>query len=466
LSLRARFTVYLIVVHALLAVAGVYVLRENRLWLFAVEAVFVASLATGVILVRRMFRALAFVGESAQFLNDSDYTTRFLDVGQPEIDRLIAVYNRMVDSLRTERQRVQEQHYFLGRVLDVSPSGILVLDFDGRIDLVNPAAVRLLQRPVDTLRGKTLAGSGVPILQTLASLAPGEGRLTATQGGRRVRAQRGAFIDRGFPRSFFLLEELTEELRQSEKAAYEKLIRMMSHEVNNSVGASSSLLQSSLAYGSQLSGADRADFERALQIAIDRMGQLNLFMRSFADVVRLPQPARQPVQLLEVLRRIEGLVHADREARGIAWAWDVQEDGAVVAMDAVQMEQALLNIVKNAIEAIDDTAGDPRTWGAASAAHDAETVEGNAQRTAARRTRGTVTLRLARANGRLRLTIEDTGPGIPPDVREQLFTPFFTTKPHGQGIGLTMVQEILSNHGFDFSLDSLPGGPTRFTIDL
>jgi nitrogen fixation/metabolism regulation signal transduction histidine kinase len=461
LSLRARFTVYLLVVHILLAAAGIYVFRENRLWLFAVEAVFVASLSTGIVLMRRMFRALAFVAESAQFLNDSDYTTRFLDVGQPEIDRLIAVYNRMVDSLRAERQRVQEQHYFLGRILDVSPSGILVLDFDGRIDLVNPAAERLLQRPVDSLRGTTLPGSGVPILQALASLGSGEGRVTATQGGRRVRAQRGTFVDRGFPRSFFLLEELTEELRQSEKAAYEKLIRMMSHEVNNSVGASSSLLQSSLAYGSQLSGADRADFERALQIAVDRMGQLNLFMRSFADVVRLPQPACQTVNVVDVLRRIEGLVHADREKCGIAWAWDVEEDDAVAAMDAVQMEQALLNIVKNAIEAIDETAGDPRT-----AAHDADTVEGDAQSTPARRTRGTVTARVTRANGRLRVTIEDTGPGVPPDVREQLFTPFFTTKPHGQGIGLTMVQEILSNHGFEFSLDSAPDGPTRFTIDM
>jgi len=207
LSLRTRFIVYLLVVHALLAAAGIYFFRENRLWLFAVEAVFVGSLATGVVLVRRMFRALAFVGESAQFLNDSDYTTRFLEVGQPEIDRLIAVYNRMVDSLRAERQRVQEQHYFLGRVLDVSPSGILVLDFDGRIDLINPAAERLLQRPADSLRGATLAGSGVPILETLASLGSGEGRVTAIHGGRRVRAQRGTFLDRGFPRSFFLLED-------------------------------------------------------------------------------------------------------------------------------------------------------------------------------------------------------------------------------------------------------------------
>jgi two-component system, NtrC family, nitrogen regulation sensor histidine kinase NtrY len=445
LSLRARFTLYLILVHALLAAAGVYFLRENRLWLFAVEAVFVVSLASGVALVRRMFRALAFVAESAQFLNDSDYTTRFRDVGQPEIDRLIAVYNRMIDSLRTERQRVQEQHYFLGRILDVSPSGIVVLDLDGRIDLVNPAAERLLQRPAAALRGRGLALPDVPLFETLLSLAPGESRVTAAHSGRRLRVQRGTFLDRGFSRSFFLIEELTEELRQSEKAAYEKLIRMMSHEVNNSVGASSSLLQSSLSYGAQLSLADRADFERALQIAIDRMGQLNVFMRSFADVVRLPAPARQAVNVVDVLRRIEGLVRAEREARGIAWRWEIHEEPAVVALDPVQMEHALLNVVKNAIEAID---------------HGAPSRDPNP----ASATRGTVAVRLRRVNGHLRLEVEDTGPGIPAAVREQLFTPFFTTKPHGQGIGLTMVQEILSNHGFGFALESRPSGPTTFTI--
>jgi two-component system, NtrC family, nitrogen regulation sensor histidine kinase NtrY len=446
LSLTARFTLYLVVVHALLATVGVYFLRQNRVWLFAVEVVFAASLVTGIALVRRMFRALAFLGESAQFLDDSDYATRFREVGQPEIDRLIGVYNRMIDSLRVERQRVQEQHYFLARILDVSPSGIVVLDLDGRIDLVNPAAERLLQRPADALRGRPLLSSDTPLLEAIASLLPGDARVTAAHGGRRVRVQRGTFLDRGFSRSFFLLEEMTEELRQSEKAAYEKLIRMMSHEVNNSVGASSSLLHSSLSYGTQLSAADRADFERALQIAIDRMGQLNVFMRSFADVVRLPPPARQPVDLVEVLRRIEGLVRPDLRARGITWRWAVEQEPAVVAMDPVQVEQALLNIVKNAIEAIGHD--EPRRPAA-----DAGTGP-----------RGAVTARLRRVDARLQLDIEDTGPGIPPAVREQLFTPFFTTKPHGQGIGLTMVQEILSNHGFPFTLESPPGRPTTFTI--
>ena len=179
------------------------------------------------------------------------------------------------------------------------------------------------------------------------------------------------------------------------------------------------------------------------------MGQLNLFMRSFADVVRLPPPARQPVNLVEMLRRIEGLVRADLDARGIGWQWALDEDPAVVSMDPVQMEQALLNIVKNAIEAIDHAAPQRPSGPEALPAH-----------------RGTVTVRLKRTEARLRLEVEDTGPSIPPEVRAQLFTPFFTTKSHGQGIGLTMVQEILSNHRFAYSLESADRGPTSFTITL
>ena len=432
-SIRARFVGYLVVVHVLFgALAVVLLLGAYRSWLIVVELLFAASLATGLALTRRLFGALSFVGDSAQFLQDSDYTARFLPVQQPEIDRLIGVYNRMIDHLRAERQRVQEQHFFLSRVLEASPSGILVLDFDGRLDLVNPAAARMLQQPATALRGRTLAGSEIPLLEAIALLDRGEGRVIGIHGGRRVRVQHGTFMDRGFARAFYLLEELTDELRQTERAAYEKLIRMMSHEVNNSVGASSSLLQSSLAYARQLASEDRQDFERALQIAIDRMGQLNAFMRGFADVVRLPAPVRQPTDLREMLARIETLTAPARRDRGIAWAWDEHTAIPLQSVDPVQMEQALVNIVKNGMEAAPDG--------------------------------GRITIRLGMDGLRPRLIVEDSGPGIPEDVREHLFTPFFTSKPDGQGIGLTMVQEILASHRLEFSLDGPPGGPTRFTI--
>jgi two-component system, NtrC family, nitrogen regulation sensor histidine kinase NtrY len=433
LSLRARFILYLAAVHGIAAAIGVLLVwqQEHRAWLLLLELLLAVSFATGVVLVMRLFRALAFVGESAQFLDDGEYTTRFVPVGQPEVDRLIGLYNRMVDQLRAERQRVQEQHYFLSRILDVSPAGIVVLDLDGRVDLLNPSAARLLQVERDALRGRTPAESGLPLLERLEALEPGAARVLSIAGGRRVRALRGTFLDRGFPRSFFLLEELTEELRQSEKAAYEKLIRMLSHEVNNSVGASGSLLQSSLAYAAQLAPADRTDFERALQIAIDRMGQLNAFMRSFADVVRLPPPVRQDTDLRELLEGIERLTRVQRHERRIGWVWQASPVPAV-QVDRVQMEQALINVVKNAIEAIGRD--------------------------------GTVTIVLATENGAVRVAIEDSGPGIPEPVRNQLFTPFFTTKAGGQGIGLTMVQEILQNHGAEYDLASAAGGPTRFTI--
>ena len=432
MSRRARFVAYLAAVHVLMAILAWQVVAMNRLWLIAAELVLVGSFLLGLHLVRGFFASLDFVHDSAQLLEDSDLMSRVRDVGQPEIDRLIHVYNRMVDSLREERVRLQEQHHFLTRVLHESPGGILVLDLEGRITLMNPAAERLLQLPGGRATETAPAALDHPLARELARVPAGESRVVALWGGRRVRIVHGTFPDRGFRRSFYLLEELTEELRQSEKAAYERLIRMLSHEVNNTVGASNSLLHSCLEYGEQLRPDDRRDYENALRVVIARTEQLTLFMRSFADVVRLPPPQRRPVDIRELLDGITGLLEAELERRHIALRWEGERSLGPLPLDRVQMEQALLNILKNAVEAA-----------------------GRA---------GTVTIRQRRENCRAVLEIEDSGPGIPPEARDQLFTPFFSTKEHGQGIGLTMVQEVLSNHDCTFSLDSRPGHPTRFTI--
>ena len=434
MSLRARFLVYLIAVHALMAGLAGWLIAQNRLWLIAAEIVLVISLLTGVWLVRSFFASVRFVDDSAQLLEDSDFMSRVRAVGQPEIDRLVAVYNRMVDSLRDERVRVQEQQQFLALVLQGSPGGILVLDFDRRVTLANPAAERLLQRSGPALQGQVLDSLPDPVSQALAALAPGTRRVLALWGGRRVRAQHGTFLDRGFRRSFFLLEELTEELRQSEKTAYEKLIRLLSHEVNNTVGASNSLLHSSLSYAPQLRAADQPDFEQAIGVVIARTEQLSAFMRSFADVVRLPAPRREPSEPADLVEAILTLVRAQADARGIVLRRAGEARLGLVQMDRVQMEHVLLNLVKNGLEAIGRD--------------------------------GTLTVRLLRHEGRPAIEIEDTGPGIPDDVRANLFTPFFSTKEGGQGIGLTMVQEILANHRFPFSFDAPEGGPTRVTVVL
>jgi PAS domain-containing protein len=230
-SLSARFLAYLVLLHALFAGVAFLLLRESRVWLLAVEAVFAVSLLLGLTLLRGLRRGLQPLEEASRLLAESDFTTRFREVGQPEVDRLVAVYNRMADELREERTRNQEHQGLLARILAVAPSGVVILDFEGKVAFANPAAGRLLGRPEGTLGGLRLDEVGTPLAEALVALPPGEAAIVPLAGARRVRCHRGSFLDRGFTRAFLLLEELTEELRQSEKAAYEKLVRLMSHEV-------------------------------------------------------------------------------------------------------------------------------------------------------------------------------------------------------------------------------------------
>jgi len=431
-TLRTRFLLYVAAVQLPLAVFAFYLYRHDRVLLLAVEAMFIVSLSTGIVLVRKLLAPLEALRSGAAFLSERDFSTRLKPTGQLELDALIDVYNRMIDSLREERIRLEEQQWFLAKVLQASPSGVVTLDFERRVASLNPRAQEMLGVTAEEAAGKRLAALGTPFAAALDGIGPGESRVVPLHGSRRVKAQGAEFLDRGFTRPFLVLEELTEELRQSEKAAYEKLIRMMSHEVNNSLGAASSLLHSCLLYKDQLSPDDRGDFENALNVVLARTERLNGFMKEFADVVRLPEPRKAPSDVLPLLRGIATLLGPEAERRRIALAWDVGDTLEAIPLDRRQLEQVFVNVLKNAMEAIGED--------------------------------GAITIRTGRRGGRRFVEVEDSGPGIPEEVRAQLFRPFFTTKENGQGLGLTVTQEILARHGFDFSLESAPGGPTRFTI--
>jgi len=201
------------------------------------------------------------------------------------------------------------------------------------------------------------------------------------------------------------------------------------------VGAATSLLDSCLHYGDQIRPEDREDFERALAVVIGRTRELNVFMQSFSDVVRLPAPHLRDTDLRGLVEDVGALFRTELERRRIAWRFVNGEAGPVLhAMDRGQMEQVVVNIVKNAMEAIGED--------------------------------GAITVSLipGRAGSRTRLVVEDTGGPLTPEVQANLFTPFYTTRPNGQGIGLTVVQEILGRHGFEFSLEGGTGRPTQFTI--
>lgn len=432
MNLRTKLILYLLFIHLVFAVTTYFLFLENRYYLFATEAFFLISFLIAIVLIRTLFKPLDIIRTGTEIIKEKDFTSKFQEVGQPEMDELIGVYNKMIDQLREERLKLHEKNYFIEKIIQASPAGILTFDFDGKIDLVNPAIEKLFLKSADNLSGKTLEELNTAFTRELHRLKTGESKVIEIEGGRKLKCHRSQFLDRGFSKDFILIEELTEEIRQSEKSAYEKIIRIMAHEVNNSIGAANSLLHSCLNYKSFLPDENKEDFETALNVAISRADHLNQFIRRFADVVRLPNPRIEDCDVKILLENITNLMKIKLDEKNIKITWDIQEKLPLIPMDKSQMEHVFVNIFKNSIEAIEKD--------------------------------GIITIHLGVSDGRNFAAIEDTGSGIPPEILKDVFSPYFSTKENGYGIGLTMVQEILTRHKFEFSLNSHPGGPTKFVI--
>lgn len=434
MTLRTKLFAYLVAIHALLGAVAFLALRERPVWLLVAEALFVVSIVCGLLLVRSFFVPLRLIRTGAELVAEQDFTSTFRPVGQGEMDALIGVYNRMIGRLREERLRVQEQDRFLMELIEAAPAGVVTLDFDGRLDLVSPAAAELWGVPAERLVGRPLDETPGALGPALAELPPGGSRVVV-HGGRRFKASRATYYDLGFARAFFVIQELTEELRRSERQAYEKLIRMVSHEVNNSVGAVRSLLESLGEHAADLPAAEREGFREALAVAAARLARLRDFVRGYAEVVRLPPPERRPCDVATLVDEILLLLRPELERRRIAWSWTERRDVVPIELDRNQVEQVLVNVLRNAVEAI----GEDGTIEVALGVDSAEPGGGGSRRPV--------------------LEIADSGPGVTPEVRENLLTPFFSTKRDGRGLGLTLAHEVLSQHGFEHTLENREDGP-------
>jgi nitrogen fixation/metabolism regulation signal transduction histidine kinase len=431
MSLRLKLILFLVPLYAVLLTLAAQARTTSPALFIACEVVLLGSLVLAWQLYRGFTRPVRLIEAGAAALAAQDFNLKFKPVGQPELDQLIDVYNRMLDALRQERVSQHEQSVLLERLINASPAGILILDFDGRITSANVAAARALALPAEALVGQPAAALPAPWGAVLATLSAGQPQAVRLPGGQTYRAAAAHFLDRGFQRRFVVLEELTEELRAQEKQTYEQLIRLVAHEVNNSIGAVNSLLGSFRHYTPQLAPADQADFGQALEVSITRTTQLADFVAGYARLVRLPPPAPHPTDLHALLRGLGQLLAPQSAAQGIAWHWQLAHDSPLlVQADSQQLTQALLNVAKNALEAIGPAGGN--IW-----------VSTTAQP--------------------LTLTIANDGAPLSPAISQQLFTPFFSTKPGGQGIGLTLVRDILLAHGWAFRLEPAGGGRTVFS---
>lgn len=432
-TLRGRVALLLVALHLGLAALAWLTVSARPVLLFAFEAALVGSALVSFRLLGAFERPREVAEIGRELLAERDFATRFREIGSGDVDSLVRLYNRLAEELREERVRLEERNLLLDKLVAASPAGVVLLDFDGAIALANRAAARLLGTGAAELAGRRLGEIDHPLAVAAARLGPAASALVALPGGRRVRLVAGEFSDRGHARRFLLAEELTEELAASERAAHERLVRQVAHEVNNSAGALGSLLESLVDMVERLPPGERADAAEALAAARVRLAHLATFVAGIGEVVRLPAPRRARLDLGAVVAALAAVERARAASAGVELLVETAPDVPPIDGDRVQLEQALSNVLANAREAA----------GAG----------------------GRVAVRLAReTSGGARLTVADDGPGLPAGGAERLFEPFVTTKADGHGLGLPLVAEILRRHDAEFALADGAAGGAEFRV--
>ena len=438
MTLRWRLGAYVLALHLAMFGFTIWQYRDQVALFIGIELLLLASLALGLFLIRGAMRPLEYTARFRDLLEDEDYAARLVDSKVPELDELVHLFNTMLATLYRERLQLGEQRGFLDSLLQATPSAVIVLDFEGKISLMNASAHALLGLVEPQGKSLTFWGeAGLP--GQLATLPLGESRLLTDAEGRRYRGQRGQFHDRGFSRHFLLVDELTDELESSERATYDKLIRVLAHEVNNTVAATGSVLDSLLFYQSQLNERDGVDFSTAIVAVKRRNVSLGEFIERFTRVVKMPRPELRPTSLADMMDDILWLNREQCKSRGIEIGWQRRDTVPPQRLDSHLMEQALLNIVKNAVEAVETTQ-----------------LESGAA--------GRIQFSLSQEGDKVRLAVIDSGNRLGDVPARQLFTPFVSTKKGGQGIGLMFVREVLTRHGFPYRLAANGAGETVFEI--
>ena len=211
-------------------------------WLLA-AMLFLAALLLGYAYIS-IVRPIKTLTLGMDLVNSQDFSSRLAKVGHPDADKLVGMFNRMMDSLKNERLRRHEQNSFLELLIESSPMGIVVFDFDNRMDMINPAASRLLSHgQAGQCLGRRLCEMPGELAAAVATVKQGETRTIRLSDTRIYRCASLTFMESGFRRPFILIESLTDEVYRAERAAYEKVIRMIAHEVNNSMAGIKSLLE-------------------------------------------------------------------------------------------------------------------------------------------------------------------------------------------------------------------------------
>lgn len=404
-------------------------LKERGLLFYIGEGAITFTLLFLIYFYRKVIKPLDIIGNGMELLREQDFSSRLSLVGQREADKIVLVFNRMMEQLKDERLRLREQNHFLDLLINVSPMGVIILTLDGHISMLNAAALRFLDySSADDLEGRLMCELNTPLAEEIERIPKDTTETVRLSDSMIYRCSRLSFVDRGFSHPFILIESLTSEVVKAEKKAYEKVIRMIAHEVNNTTAGITSTLDT--VDGALECMEDTDDLREVMKVCIERCYSMSRFITNFANVVKIPEPCLQPVELNDRVSSCKIFMENICRNRRITLHLALCEENPEVMMDPSLFEQVMVNIIKNAAESIGEE--------------------------------GEIFIRTSASPAMLE--IADTGAGISKEVEPKLFSPFFSTKPNGQGIGLIFIREVLIKHGCTFSLRTYPDKLTRFRI--
>ena len=401
--------------------------RLNLIYFYIGEGLVLFILCYLPFFYRKIVKPLNSIGSGMELLREQDFSSRLSPVGQYEADRIVNVFNRMMEQLKNERLRLREQNNFLDLLIKASPMGVILTTLDEDLSELNPMAQKMLGVRQEDVLGKKMNEIDSPLAAELANVPKGETATVRLNDSNIYRCTHSSFIDRGFQHPFFLIESLTDEVMKAEKKAYEKVIRMIAHEVNNTTAGITSTLDTVEQALSAEEGMD--DICDVMRVCIERCFSMSRFITRFADVVKIPEPTLTPVDLNDLAFTCKRFMEGMCADRNIKLRLEIDETLKEVKMDASLFEQVLVNIIKNAAESIEK---------------DGEII--------------------VRTLSPATIEVVDDAKGISKEVEAKLFSPFFSTKPNGQGIGLIFIREVLMRHGCTFSLRTYADGLTRFRI--
>lgn len=363
----------------------------------------------------RVILPLQTVSNLLAALREGDYSIRGRAAGRDDpLAEVMHEVNALGKTLREQRLGALEATALLQTVMSEIEVAVFAFDGEQRLRLVNRAGERLLHRPIEQLLGRSASEIGLD-----DCLQPGSPRtLQKTFPGAvgRWGIRRSTFREGGLPHQLLVIADLSRELREEERVAWQRLVRVLGHELNNSLAPIRSIAGS---LDSMLKREPRPsdwedDLDRGLTIISSRAEALSRFMAAYARLAKLPPPIRQEMEVGPWVRRIAQLetrVPVELEAG----------PELTIHADGDQLEQLLINLVRNAADAVVETGGGVKVgW--------------------------------SRRNGLLEVYVEDEGPGLPNTAN--LFVPFFTTKPGGTGIGLALSRQIAEAHGGTLTLEN------------